>query len=158
MNDHPPIGTPLSAFTPEMLERLPVGSAFGDGLVSSKPVVRLTKGWAFGSVDDPATGFENAGVEWDPTRPLIRVGPERAAEPVTSADPGPLPDPWPGYLVLFDFADTVRCHAIRDSATTNGRTVFCPVGGFREDVYLDWTPEVVREVRTATGEVLWRRA
>ncbi len=156
MNDHPSIGTPLSAFTPEMLERLPVGSAFGAGLASAGVVVRFTKGWTFGTTEDRASGFEDMGPAWDYTRPLIRVGPEQAAEPVTSADPGPLPDPWPEMVVEFVHADTIRRHLIRDVAIVDGSAVFHPIGFV--NVYLDWTPEVVREVRTATGEVLWRRA
>ncbi len=156
MNDHPPIGTPLSAFTPEMLERLPMCSVFGEGERSFGNASKTPQGWHFTDGEVTMPTLDDA----DETRPLIRVGPEQAAEPVTSADHGPLPDPWPGYLVDFDeLAPGVGrrreiISAVRvDDETGDTRYFIAKYCG-----QTPWTIERVHEVRTATGEVLWRRA
>lgn len=151
MSTHPPLNTSLSAFTPAMLDALPVGSRFGRSVLNCYVMEKRADGWYYPD-GDPAGDFGPG--RFDPSRPLIRVGPEQASEPAPSAT---LPDPWPGYLVAFTYADVTRRHAIRDSATVNGETVFCPAGGFSEDVYLDWTPDVVQEVRTPDGTTLWKR-
>lgn len=154
MSTHPPLNTPLSAFTPAMLGALPVGSEFSRS--DCLPIVRCETGWRDeGSGNTPKTVWTSEEVaRCFHSRTLTRVGPEQASEPAPSAT---LPDPWPGYLVAFTYADVTRRHAIRDSATVNGETVFCPAGGFSEDVYLDWTPDVVQEVRTPDGTTLWKR-
>lgn len=180
---HPPLNTPLSDFTPEMLDALPVGSRFDEANTNGGVLEKCPDGWRYidGSRCE-CVGFPDG---YNGDRPLIRVGPEQASEPAPVVEPldasdlildaaardlaaavhrirtgtpsATLPDPWPGYLVAFTYADVTRRHAIRDSATVNGETVFCPAGGFSEDVYLDWTPDVVQEVRTPDGTTLWKR-
>lgn len=154
MSTHPPLNTPLSAFTPAMLDRLPVGSAFGPGLASSGVVVRFTRGWTFGTTEDPAAGFEDMGPAWDGTRPLIRVGPEQASEPAPSAT---LPDPWPRMVVEVqaDSADEWDRGAIRRAYRARHGTLYVHVEGLENPV--QWHPDEIREVRTPDGATLWKR-
>jgi len=154
MNDHPPIGTPLSAFTPEMLDRLPVGSRFGvpPGHPGNVEVEKVAGGWQHVGRDrPPEQGDALLGV-----RPLIRVGPEQAA------DPGPLPDPWPGVQVEYVNSAGFIVRAVVSSwwtvAESPGAGCFRIRGEAPETFHPAWDTDTIREVRTATGEVLWRRA
>ena len=146
---HPPLNTPLSAFTPEMLDRLPGGSAFGPGQEVSGVVVKDDRGWRFKHGDRYAPDFGTEG--WDQTRPLIRVGPEQAGEPA------PLPDPWPGMIVDVDADDGNRYRAaIAFVRTVVDRTWigFAAMGA--KDAR--WNEGHVHEVRTPDGVTVWKRA
>jgi len=151
MSTHPPLNTPLSAFTPEMLERLPVGSRFGvpPGHPGNVEVEKVAGGgWQHVGRDrPPEQGDALLGV-----RPLIRVGPEQAA------DPGPLPDPWPGMIaeVQADREEEWDRGTIRRAYRARHGAVYVHVDGLEDPV--QWRADHIREVRTATGEVLWRRA
>jgi len=146
MNDHPPLNTPLSAFTPEMLERLPVGSRFGvpPGHPGNVEVEKVAGGWQHvGLTRPPEQADALLGV-----RPLIRVGPEQAA------DPGPLPDPWPGYIAEWEEEGSAGCWR----APVERVTLIEGEVRFFAGSWWTWNTDTIREVRTATGEVLWRQA
>lgn len=144
---HPPLNTPLSAFTPAMLDALPVGSRFGegDGSANYGDVEKRADGW-------PAVDFGAPG--WDQTRPLIRVGPEQASEPAPSAT---LPDPWPNMLVEVqaDSADEWDRGAIRRAYRARHGALYVHVEGLENPV--QWHPDEIREVRTPDGTTLWKR-
>lgn len=78
------------------------------------------------------------------------------------ADPGPLPDPWPGYRVEYDdhVGGTVNRSVVRSSYTDETNTVVF-VRGVTSDATknkaVTWTPGNIREVRAADGTTLWTR-
>jgi hypothetical protein len=60
-----------------------------------------------------------------------------------------MPDPWPG--MVFEGEGDHRPRWIVQTAD------YTDLRGWVVNDHLSWSPEFVREVRSATGEVLWRR-
>jgi hypothetical protein len=163
MNDHPPLntpmhypalGTPIGNLTPEQVGALPIGSQFGPDPRSPAPdlmvVERVRHGWQY--VNGGSVPFSDLSER----RPLIRVGPEQAA------DPGPLPDPWPGYLVEYVNAAGFIVRGVVSSwwtvAESPGAGCFRIRGEAPEPFHPAWNTDTIREVRSPAGVVLWRRA
>lgn len=152
MNDpkHPPLNTPLSAFTPAMLDALPVGSRFDEANTNGGVLEKCPDGWRYidGSRCE-CVGFPDG---YNGDRPLIRVGPEQASESAPSA---PLPDPWPGLLFEWVDGDWIRRDRVKWSFTNANANTRVTVEDHPHKV--DWAPNHIREVRTPDGVTLWKR-